>query len=80
MSSNLYVKHAVTEVERELKQIECCLSTRFTTPLSQGYRPELDVSAELDAKQSNYYQGLIGILLWMCELGRINIIFRVALL
>ena len=80
MSSDLYVKRTVTEVEREIEQIECCLPTRVTTPLSQGYRTELDVSAELDAKQSNYYQGLIGILLWMCELGRVNIIFRVALL
>ena len=80
MSSNLYVKHAVTEVERELEQIECCLSTRFTTPLSQGYRPELDVSAELDVKRANYYQGIIGILCWMCELGRVNIIVPVAFL
>ena len=55
MSSDLYVKRAVTEVERELEQIDCCLPTRVTTPLSQGYRPELYVSAELYAKRANYY-------------------------
>ena len=34
MSSDLYVKRAVTEVEREFKQIDCCLPTRVITPLS----------------------------------------------
>ena len=80
MSSDLYFKRAVIEVERELKQIYCCLLIRVTTPLSQGYRPELDVSSDLDAKRANYYQVLIGILLWMCELGRVDIIVPVTLL
>ena len=80
MSSDLYFKRAVTEVEREREQIDCYLPTSFTTHLSQGYRPELDVSSDLDAKRANYYQGLIGILLWMCELGRVDIIVPVTLL
>ena len=53
MSSDLYVKRAVTEVERDLEQIDCCVPTRVTTPLSQGYRPELDVSADIDVKRAN---------------------------
>jgi hypothetical protein len=45
-----------------------------TTPVSQGYRPELDQSRELDAKRGKYHQSLIGVLRWSCELGRIGIV------
>ena len=80
MSSDLYVKRAVTEVERELSEIDMQLVTTVSTPMSQGYRAELEVTPELDAKRANYYQGLIGVLRWICELGRIDIIVDVAML
>jgi hypothetical protein len=32
----------------------------------------LDQSRELDAKRGQYYQSLIGVLRWICELGRIG--------
>jgi len=34
----------------------------------------------LSAERTNYYQGLIGILRWIVELGRIDIIVSVSLL
>ena len=80
MSSDLYVKRAVTEVERELEEIGERLSTKISTPMSQGYRPEVDTTPELDAKRANYFQGLIGVLRWICELGRIDILVDVAML
>jgi hypothetical protein len=80
MSSDTYVKRAIAEVERELEQIGKMLPTRVTTPLSQGYRPEVDTTGELDDKRANYFQGLIGILRWMCELGRVDILVPVAML
>jgi hypothetical protein len=42
-----------------------------TTPLAGTYRPELDQSTELNADRQNYFQGLIGVLCWICELGRL---------
>ena len=78
MSSDLYVQQAVKEVERELCQVGDRLATKVTTPMSNGYRPEVDVSTELDARRANYYQGLIGVLRWICELGRIDILIDVA--
>ena len=42
MSSEKYVKQAVADVETELEKIDQCLPTKVTTPVSQGYRPELD--------------------------------------
>ena len=80
MSSDLYVKRAVTEVERELDEIGERLSTKVSTPMSQGYRPEVDTTPELDAKRANYFQGLIGVLRWICELGRVDILVDVAML
>jgi hypothetical protein len=75
MSSDLYVKRAVSEVEKELGNVGECLHlpTRTTTPMSAGYRPEVDGTPLLDARRANYYQGLIGVLRWICELGRIDI-------
>ena len=54
------------------------MEKRAPTPLRQGYRPELDVTPELNAKEANYYQSLIGILGWAVELGRIDIITEVS--
>jgi hypothetical protein len=80
MSSEEYVKQAVSDVETELHKVDKRLPTRVVTPLSQGYRPELDGSVELDAIRGQYYQSLIGVLRWICELGRIDIMVSVSML
>jgi hypothetical protein len=81
MSSDNYVKAAVTNVENELFKV----GQRFTmrlghTVMSQSYRPELDVSPVLGADKANHYQNLIGILRWAVELGRIDIFAQVSML
>jgi hypothetical protein len=80
MSSSLYVKRAIDDVETELAKIDKRLPTKCTAPMSGGYRPECDQSAELEAERTSYYQGLIGILRWMCELGRIDLLVPVSML
>jgi hypothetical protein len=80
MSSDLYVKRAVAEVEKELEKVGDRLSTRASTPMSAGYRPEVDATPLLDATRANYYQGLIGVLRWICELGRIDILVDVSMM
>ena len=80
MSSTNYTKKAIEEVERELTKVDKRLPTKVPTPLGGGYRPELDQTAELDAKRQNYYQGLIGVLRWICELGRLDILVAVSLM
>jgi hypothetical protein len=42
MSSSKYVARAVKDVETELENVGLGLPKRTITPLSQGYRPELD--------------------------------------
>ena len=49
-------------------------------PMSNEYRPEIDISPELNATDAAYYQSLIGILQWMVELGRVDITTEVSML
>jgi hypothetical protein len=80
MSSDTYVDRAIADVKTELTLVDKRLPTKCTTPLSNGYRPELDQSPELDGERTTYFQGLIGVLRCICELGRIDIIVAVSLL
>jgi hypothetical protein len=80
LSSEKYTKKATSEVETELHKVRLELPKKAATPFSAGYRPELDVSPELDDRRQNYFQGLIGVLRWLCELGRLDIIVPVSML
>ena len=80
MSSTNYTKKASMEVERELKATDKCLRTRVTTPLSTGYQPEINLTQELDTDRQNYYQGLIGVLRWICKLSQLDILTPVSML
>lgn len=51
------------------------------TPFSSSdYRPELDSSEYLNDELMTVYQNLIGMLRWLCELGRVDIIHETTLL
>ena len=81
MSPSKYVQEAVRNVEEQLKKgSKPGLSKRASTPLPAGYVPELDVSRELNPVEANYYQSQIGILRWMVEIGRVDIITEVSVL
>lgn len=80
MSSAKYVKEAIQLVEQELQKLNKRLPNKTLSPLSSGYRPELDVSPLLNDEEANYYQQLIGVLQWAVELGRIDIAFCVSIM
>jgi hypothetical protein len=40
----------------------------------------MDQTPELNPERQNYYQGLIGVLRWICELGRLDILVPVSML
>jgi hypothetical protein len=50
------------------------------TPFITSYRPELDTSRELENDDITFYQEIVGILRWVVELGRVDILLEVALL
>jgi hypothetical protein len=54
MSSSQYVQEAVKNVESYLAEHGLSLPAKAATPLTSNYRPELDVSPELDPERANY--------------------------
>ena len=78
--STSYVKKAIADLEKELEDADLRLLPNAKTSLASGYCSELDLSPELGSKQLSYYQGLIGILRWTCEIGRIDILMPVSLM
>ena len=56
------------------------MSKKVENPFKMGYDPKLDTSPELDPDAASYYLMLIGILRWMIELGKIDVITKVSFL
>jgi hypothetical protein len=83
MSSDTYVKNMLNTVKALLQDKGRELRTtqrRGRTPLPANYKPELDVTRELDTAEISEYLQLIGMLRWAVELGRIDIALETALM
>ena len=78
MSSNEYVKAAVAEVVEDLDNQGLKLKGKAHQPYDSNYKPELDVTGELNNKGVAKFQGYIGIFHWMIELGHIDIMTKVS--
>jgi hypothetical protein len=78
--SSQYAHEAVNNVVNHLKKKGECLLCQVQTPLSYQYRPEIDVSPELDEDDASYYHSLVGVLRWIVELGRIDIDVEVSMM
>ena len=78
--SKQYVEEAVQNVLNHLKKQGEGLAAKAVTPMTNGYRPEIDVSPELGSEDAAYYHSLIGVLRWIVELGRIDINVEVSML
>ena len=66
--STQYVHAAVENVETYLKKKNLSLPAKAPTPLSNGHRPEIDTSSELNPEDALYYHSIIGVLRWIVEL------------
>jgi hypothetical protein len=62
ISSRTYVQNAINNVKEMLKDEGGLKGTAKTPLLPSGYRPELDVTDELDNNMASRYSHLIGIL------------------
>ena len=82
-SSSQYVQTAVKNVGAYLDSQDSKhwkMPNKADTPLTTTYRPELDVSRELNVDDAAYYQSLIGILRWIVELGRVDVCLEVSMM
>jgi hypothetical protein len=82
MSSNTYVKLAVGIVRELLKNDGegKGLKTTARQPLPTSYKPETNVSKELDGDGISQYLQLIGMLRWAIKLGCIDIDLEVVMM
>ena len=80
LGSEQYVKEAICNVKAWLEERGLALAGKGFCVLPSGYRPELDLSTELNDDDANWYQQQIGVLRWAVELGRIDICCEVSML
>ena len=79
LGSNSYLKEALRIVKGIMSENAVKVSGKGTHPYSNvAYRPELDVTPFCDPDQQNMFQCLIGMLRWLIELGRIDILLETA--
>jgi hypothetical protein len=86
MSSESYVKEAIKNVEGWMKTRApkgskwVGLKTKVSGCFPSNWVPEMDVSPLLKDKNASWFQQQIGVLCWMVELGRIDILPEVSML
>ena len=56
------------------------MSNKASAPMSNEYRPKIDISPELNAADAAYYQSLVVILRWMFKYGCVGITTEVSML
>jgi hypothetical protein len=80
MGSKTYVKNAIRVVEALIMEDDPEAKLKSTTrnPFPSGYKPELDVTPELNDELGSRFLQLIGILRWAIELGRLDIFVEVS--
>jgi Reverse transcriptase (RNA-dependent DNA polymerase) len=81
-SPRTYVKNSILVVERLLEEDNqgYVLKSKVRNPFPTGYKPEIDVTDELDQALASRFMQLIGILRWAVEIGRIDIYLETSLL
>jgi len=79
-STSAYISEAVKGAEAWCEEHDLRLPGRCDTPMSPGYRPELDTTTLLSPEDANWFQSGIGALRWAIEIGRIDINQEVSLL
>ena len=78
-----YVWASVEIVEKYIKDLgdeRWKLPRKCSNPFELDYEPELDGTPELNAELSSWYMSLIGMLQWMVEIGRVDILTEVSLM
>jgi hypothetical protein len=83
LSPSKYVVQAVKNCQLHLTEKlarRYSIPARADNPFSVEYDPSTDLSDMLDPDCSSFYQHLIGVMRWMVELGRIDIVTEVSML
>ena len=75
-----YVQEAVKTVDKYVTEKLSLKLRKQKTSWPAGYYAELDATDEVSSDLAGYYQSIIGILHWIVEIGRVDIIMEVSTL
>ena len=78
LSSDKYVNATIQNIDEIIKKKGRKVPTKVRTPMTSDFVPKLDSSPELSKEDKSLYQEMIGILRWATELGRVDILYEVA--
>ena len=78
--SRKYIENVMMDLVPRLKDLHINIPTNCPTPLPSAYRADLDSTKLLDKSSITLYQGIIGILRWLVEIGRIDISYATSVL
>ena len=78
--SKQYVEAVVKNVIEYLKKRGEGLAAKAVTLMTSGYRPEIDITPDLGEADAEYFHSLIGVLIWIVELGRVEINIEASML
>ena len=56
------------------------LPPKIRAPLTNDYRPYIDISEELSESETSYYQLLIGVMRWIVELKTADICVELSMM
>ena len=80
LGSKEYILRKVDEVEKRAAVYEMHLPNRAVAPMRSNYSPELDLTSKLNDDGVSWYQGMIGTLRWLIEIGRVNLSHSVSIM
>ena len=82
LSASKYVQEAVKNCQAYVSSNlpDYFLVKKAENPFPVEYSPDDDVSPLLDPGEANYFMQLIGIMRWMCEIGRLDICTETSML
>jgi len=72
-SMSKYLQETLSNLNQWLLRYDMKVPQKCTSPFPHKYKPELDVSEELDDEGAKFYQSMIGSLIWLVEMGRLDI-------
>ena len=80
ITSDDYITVAVATVKQAEAIKRWHWPINVSTPMTASFVPEWDDSPALDSEGITFYQEMIGMLRWATELGRVDILYEVAVL
>jgi hypothetical protein len=79
-SKSHYVRNAAKNLEEWMVRARRKLPKKATTPMSSTHKSEVDAKPELSLEMANFYRSKVGVIIWIIDIGRLDITTEVSML